>query len=48
MLRRGADATLDAGVAMERHLFSSLFATQDQKEGMRAFIEKRAPKWTGR
>ena len=36
-LRRGADGALDGGVALERHLFASLFATQDQKEGMRAF-----------
>ena len=48
VLRRGADASLDAGVSLERHLFASLFATQDQKEGMRAFIEKRAPVWTGK
>lgn len=48
VLRRGADAGLDAGVSLERHLFASLFATQDQKEGMRAFIEKRAPVWTGK
>ena len=48
VLRRGADASLDAGVTMERHLFASLFATEDQKEGMRAFLEKRAPRWTGR
>jgi enoyl-CoA hydratase len=48
VLRRGADAGLDAGVTMERHQFAALFATQDQKEGMRAFVEKRPPKWTGR
>ncbi len=47
-LRRGVDAALDAGLSLERHLFASLFATQDQKEGMRAFIEKRAPVWTGK
>ena len=47
VLRRGVDAALDAGVSLERHLFASLFATHDQKEGMRAFIEKRAPQWTG-
>jgi len=47
-IRRGADQPLDAGIALERHLFASLFATQDQKEGMRAFLDKRAPTWTGR
>jgi enoyl-CoA hydratase len=46
-LRRGADGGLDGAVALERHLFASLFATQDQKEGMRAFLDKRAPVWTG-
>jgi enoyl-CoA hydratase len=46
-LRRGADLALDDGIALERRLFASLFATHDQKEGMRAFLEKRAPSWTG-
>ena len=47
-VRRGADQTLDDGIALERQLFASLFATRDQKEGMRAFLDKRAPVWTGR
>jgi enoyl-CoA hydratase len=47
-IRRGADQPLDAGIALERQLFASLFATDDQKEGMRAFLDKRAPTWTGR
>ena len=35
-------------VLFERGQFYSLFATEDQKEGMAAFIEKRDPKFTGR
>jgi enoyl-CoA hydratase/carnithine racemase len=48
VIRRGADQTLDDGIALERQLFAALFATHDQKEGMRAFLDKRAPVWTGR
>ncbi len=39
---------LDAGVAQERQLFYALFATEDQKEGMDAFINKRPAAWKGR
>jgi len=42
------ETTLGAGVAMERRLFHSLFAFDDQKEGMAAFVEKRPAKFTGR
>jgi len=36
---------LASGVAMERRLFQSLFATEDQSEGMAAFLEKREPQF---
>jgi enoyl-CoA hydratase len=41
------ETTLAAGVALERRLFHSLFAFDDQKEGMAAFVEKRPAKFTG-
>ncbi len=37
------ESGLDDGVSYERQLFHSLFATEDQKEGMTAFLEKRKP-----
>lgn len=37
------ETTLHEGVRLERRLFQSLFATEDQKEGMAAFAEKRKP-----
>ena len=37
------ETTLSSGLRFERRVFDSLFATDDQKEGMRAFIEKRDP-----
>ncbi len=40
------ETTLGSGLRFERRLFHSLFATNDQKEGMRAFIEKRDPDFT--
>ncbi|MET4704113.1 enoyl-CoA hydratase [Frigoribacterium sp. UYMn621] len=40
------ETTLDAGIRFERRVFHSVFATDDQKEGMRAFIEKRSPHFT--
>jgi enoyl-CoA hydratase len=39
---------LAEGVHLERRLFNMLFATEDQKEGMAAFVEKRAAVWKGR
>ncbi|KAK1923968.1 putative enoyl-CoA hydratase [Papiliotrema laurentii] len=40
------DLPLEQGLRLERRLFQQLFATQDQKEGMGAFSEKRKPTWT--
>jgi enoyl-CoA hydratase len=42
-VNRAYETTLAEGVMFERRLFHSLFATEDQKEGMRAFVEKRKP-----
>ncbi len=42
------ETTLSTGVAVERRLFHSLFAFEDQKEGMAAFVDKRKPDFKGR
>jgi enoyl-CoA hydratase len=39
------ESSLAEGQRFERRIFNSLFATEDQKEGMKAFIEKRKPAW---
>jgi len=44
----GRELDLEAGLALERELFSSLFVTEDVREGTSAFLEKRAPVFKGR
>jgi len=44
----GQDISLDAAIMLERKAFQLLFDTEDQKEGMHAFIEKRKPVYKGR
>ena len=40
--------SLAQGLHFERERFEALFETEDQREGMIAFLEKRVPTWTGR
>ena len=42
-VNRAYESSLSDGVQYERRLFHSTFATEDQKEGMKAFVEKRLP-----
>jgi enoyl-CoA hydratase len=44
-INRAFETSLAEGVRFERRVFHSLFATEDQKEGMAAFVEKRPPKF---
>ena len=48
MVNAAFELPLAQGVKFERRLFHGLFGTQDQKEGMAAFVEKRPGQWTGR
>lgn len=47
-VNRAFESTLAEGLLYERRLFHSTFATQDQSEGMAAFVEKRPPNFTHR
>jgi enoyl-CoA hydratase len=47
VINKGSDLALDAGLALEKMAFMALFNTHDQREGMRAFMEKRKPEFKG-
>ena len=44
-VNRAFESSLAEGVRFERRIFHALFATEDQKEGMKAFVEKRKAQW---
>lgn len=48
MVNAAFETTLQQGVVFERRLFHGLFGSEDQKEGMAAFVEKRPGQWAGR
>jgi len=45
-VNRAYETTLQEGLLYERRMFHTTFSTNDRKEGMSAFSEKRSPKWT--
>jgi enoyl-CoA hydratase len=47
-VNRAYETTLAEGVRFERRIFHAMFATEDQKEGMTAFVEKRDPDFRNR
>ncbi|MCX7607225.1 MAG: enoyl-CoA hydratase-related protein [Bacteroidia bacterium] len=47
-VNKAYDLSLEEGLQLERRNFYLLFATEDQKEGMQAFMEKRPPRWKGK
>jgi len=48
MVHSGMEASLVAGLALEKFAQGALCETEDKKEGLRAFLEKRPPRWQGR
>jgi len=48
MVHSGMEASLVAGLALEKFAQGALCETEDKKEGLRAFLEKRPPQWLGR
>jgi enoyl-CoA hydratase len=47
-VNQALETSLETGLAYERKLFYLLFASEDKREGMRAFLDKRRPAFTGR
>jgi len=45
LVHTGRDTVIAAGLESERDLFVELFSTEDQREGVNAFLEKRKPEW---
>ena len=48
MVNAADETSLAQGLAFERRLFHALFGSEDQKEGMAAFVAKRKAEWKGR
>lgn len=48
IVHAGLNAPLETALMMERKAFQLQFATRDQKEGMKAFLEKRKPTFEGK
>jgi enoyl-CoA hydratase len=48
MINQAFERTLSDGLSEEKQQFYNLFATEDQREGMQAFMEKRKPEWKGK
>lgn len=48
LIHGARDIEIESGLALERDLFVDLFSTEDQREGVNAFLEKRKPEWKNR